>query len=173
VDLSGCSGCAVVASRGGVVAGLGAALVTTPTGAALLSVRPGGSRAGAINVPYGSTFPPPDGGVLACGNGGRCVVVGRQQDGTAILSAFALAADGSWRDLSGSGGFPSATGVGTAADLDGDGNLEIVVQEALQDGVGWIVFGWIGDRYEIRGCAAVIGSALPRASDLAVDACAS
>jgi hypothetical protein len=173
VDLGGCAGCAVVASRAGVVTSLGAALVSTPNGAALLSVRPDGSRVGAINVPYGSSFPRPAGGVLACDNGGRCVIVGRQQDGTAILSAFALAADGTWRDVSGSGGFPSATGVGIVTDLDGDGHLDIVVQEALPDGVGWIVFAWSGDRYEVRGCAPVIGPGLPRSSDLTAGACAS
>lgn len=173
VDLAGCSGCSVVASRAGVASGLGAALVSTGPGAALLSVRADGSRVGVINVPYGSSFPRPAGGVLACDSGARCVVVGRQSDGTAILSAFLLGADGTWRDVSGSGGFPSATGVGAAADLDGDGRLELVVQEALADGVGWIVFAWAGDRYTVRGCAPVVGSALPAASDLSPNDCSS
>lgn len=173
VDLSGCSGCSVVATRADVAGGLGAALVSTKTGAVLLSVRADGSRAGVINVPYGSSFPRPAGGLLACDGGSRCVVVGRQTDGTAILSAFQLGTGGAWRDVSGSGGFPSATDVGAPADLGGDGSLELVVQESQPDGVGWIVFGWGGSGYTIIGCAAVVGNSLPDPGDLSTGACSS
>ncbi|HEY7811878.1 MAG TPA: hypothetical protein VIC62_01490 [Nakamurella sp.] len=171
--MSGCTGCSLVATRADVVGGLGAALVATKTGAALLSVRADGSRAGVINVPYGSSFPRPAGGLMSCDTGARCVVVGRQSDGTAILSAFQLGASGTWHDVSGSGGFPSATDVGAPADLDGDGSLDLVVQESLPDGVGWIVFTWSGDDYTVKGCAAVVGTSLPDAGDLSRDSCSS
>jgi hypothetical protein len=128
---------------------------------------------GAINVPYGTTFPRPTGGVLACDSGSRCVVVARQSDGSAILSAFLLSASGIWTDVSGSGGFPSATAVGRSVDLEGDGALDIVVQEALEDGVGWIVFSWTGGHYSVRGCAPVLGSGLPDTSELSADSCSS
>ena len=147
--------------------------MATGTGAVLLSVNGNGSRAGVINVPYGSSFPAPADGRLACDAAARCVVVGRQSDGTAILSVFALGAGGAWTDESGSG-FPSATSVGQAVDVDGDGVLEIAVQESDGSHTGWIVFAWSGDKFTIKGCAPAGGSAaVPAPGALSPDACLS
>jgi hypothetical protein len=173
VDLSGCGACRVVATRANVVGGLGAALVSTSAGALLLSVHADGSRAGVINVPYGSTFPSPTAGRLACDVAGRCVLVARQPDGNAILSAFALSSDGGWRDVSGSGGFQSGTGVGLPVDVNGDGVLDIAVQETAGAAVGWVVFAWAGSGFEIDGCAPATSQTPPTARALSMDSCLS
>jgi hypothetical protein len=172
VDLSKCAGCTVIATHRNVTGNLSAALVSTSKGAVLLSVRPDGSPAGIINVPYGVSFPAPAAGTLPCDSASRCVVTGRQPDGTAILSAFELGADGAWRDMSGTDAFPSATGQGRAADLDGDGVLEIAVQEATDGRTTWLVFGWSGDRFTVLGCSPA-SDTLPSAGDLSQDACLS
>jgi hypothetical protein len=172
VELSNCAGCTVIATHRDVSGDLSAALVTTSKGAVLLSVRPDGSPAGIINVPYGASFPSPAGGALPCDSASRCIVTGRQPDGTAILSAFELSADGAWRDMSGSDAFPSATAQGRAADLNGDGVLEIAVQESGDDRTNWMVFSWSGDRFTLLGCAPV-SDTLPSAGDLSPDGCLS
>jgi hypothetical protein len=172
VDLSNCAGCTAIATHRAVTGTLSAALVTTSKGAVLLSVRPDGSPAGIINVPYGASFSPPAGGTLPCDSAARCIVTGRQPDGTAILSAFELSADGAWRDMSGSAAFPSATAQGRAADLDGDGVLEIAVQESADGRTNWLVFSWSGDRFTLLGCAPA-SDTLPSAGDLSRDGCLS
>lgn len=172
VNLSNCAGCTVVATHRNVNGTLSAALATTAKGAVLLSVRPDGSPAGVINVPYGATFPTPAGGTLPCDAAARCIVTGRQSDGTAILSAFELTGDGAWRDMSGNDAFPSATPKAVAADVNGDGLLEIAVQESGDGRTTWLVFGWSGDRFTVLGCAPA-SDTLPSAGELAKDVCLS
>ncbi len=172
VDLSGCPGCTVIATHRGVAGSLSAALATNARGAVLLSVRGDGGIAGAINVPYGATFPTPTGKSLPCDDSGRCIVTGRQSGGHAILSAFHLGADGSWKDVSGDDGFPSATSTGLATDVDGDGMLDIAVQESAGDLTDWMVLTWSGGRFTVLGCAVASGP-VPPASELSRDVCLS
>lgn len=154
MNLSTCPGCTVLAGRKAVTGSFSAVLAVAANGrAVLLSVGPDGSPVGVINVPYGTSFPAPAGGVLVCDQGGRCVVSARQGDGNAILSAFELTSTGAWRDVSGNDGFPSGTPSGLARDVTGDGALDVLVQES-GDGLSvWLVFGWNGDKYAVLGCA--------------------
>ena len=151
VSLANCDGCTVVATHRDVTGGLSAALVGTGSRAILLSVGAGGATAVVIGVPYGAAFPPPDGGVLACGQG-RCVVDGRQPDGRAILSAFELTDSGAWRDISGDDAFPSATEPGVVVDIDG--SPAIAVQDQGDAGAVWMLYTWNGQRYVVVGCSA-------------------
>ncbi|MBM9467927.1 hypothetical protein [Nakamurella leprariae] len=150
VDLSACPGCAVLASAAGVQGALGAALITTGGRALLVSVDAGGALRGTINVPYGTAFAAD---ALRCDPAARCIVVGRQGDGRAVLSAFQLTTTGAWRDVSGNDAFPSGTDQGRAVDLGG-GELGIAVQDGSADPALWLVFGWSGDRYTVIGCSA-------------------
>lgn len=152
VSLENCDGCTVLATHRGVTGELSGALVGTGSGRAiLLSVRPDGSVAGVIGVPYGAAFSAADGGVLACAQG-RCVVQGRQADGRAILSAFELTDSGAWRDVSGDDAFPSATERAAVIDLGGE--LGIAVQDQGSGEAVWILYRWSGDRFVVVGCAA-------------------
>lgn len=172
VDLSHCSGCTVIATRADVTGTLSAALATTARGAVLLSVRPGGGIAGVINVPYGATFPVPSGKSLPCDRSGRCIVTGTQSNGHAVLSAFALSADGAWQDVSGNDGFPSATDRGVATDVNGDGLLDIAVQESAGGLTTWMVLTWSGDRFSVLGCAPDADT-VPASDTLSPDSCLS
>ncbi len=172
VDVSRCAGCTVIATHAHAAGALSAALVASPTGAALVSARPDGSIVGVVNVPYGTAFPVPAGNALPCDASGRCIVSGRAASGTAILSAFQLGADGSWRDVSGNDGFRSATARGQAADVDGDGLLEVAIQEAGGGATRWMVFSWSGDRFALLGCAPAADS-VPNAAALSPKSCLS
>ena len=172
VDLATCTGCTVIATHAAVTGTLSAALATTARGAVLLSVRPGGAIAGVINVPYGATFPTPAGRALPCDRSGRCVITGRQANGNAILSAFELAADGSWRDVSGNDAFPSSNARGIATDVTGDGLLDIAIQETGGGLTTWMVLSWSGDRFAVLGCAPASES-VPPAGQLSPDSCLS
>ena len=152
VSLANCDGCTVLATHRGVTGELSGALVGTGSGRAiLLSVRPDGTVAGVIGVPYGAAFSAPDGGVLACAQG-RCVVQGRQADGRAILSAFELTDSGAWRDVSGDDAFPSATERAAVVDLGGA--LGIAVQDQGSAEAVWMLYQWSGDRFAVVGCTA-------------------
>jgi len=172
VDLSHCAGCTVIATHPQVSGTLSAALATTSRGAVLLSVRSDGAIAGVINVPYGATFPAPSGKSLPCDSSGRCIVTGRQTDGEAILSAFHLTSDGAWQDVSGDGGFPSATPRGLATDVDGDGLLDIAVQESGDGTTTWMVLTWSGEHFTVLGCAPA-SDVVPSAGELSPDSCLS
>ena len=152
VSLENCDGCTVLATHQGVTGDLSGALVGTGSDRAiLLSVRPDGSVAGVIGVPYGAAFSAPDGGVLACAQG-KCAVQGRQADGSAILSAFELTDSGAWRDVSGDDAFPSATERAAVVDLGGQ--LGIAVQDQGTAEAVWMLYQWSGDRFAVVGCAA-------------------
>jgi len=172
VDLSRCTGCTVIATHAAVAGALSAALATTDRGAVLLSVRPDGAVAGVINVPYGASFPAPPEKSLPCDGSGRCIVVAKQADGDAILSAFELTSDGAWRDVSGNDAFPSGTDRGVAADINDDGLLDIAVQESGGGQVAWMVLAWSGDRFSVLGCAPA-SDVVPSAGELSKDACLS
>ena len=152
VSLANCDGCTVLATHRDVTGDLSAALVATPSSRAiLLSVGPDGQVSGVVGVPYGAAFSAPDGGVLACAQA-RCVVVGRQSDGRAILSAFELTSSGAWRDISGDDAFPSATERAAVVDLGGE--LGIAVQDQGDGAAVWMLYTWGGDRYAVLGCSA-------------------
>lgn len=100
----------MLATHAGVTSSLGAALVSTgQRRAALLSLRADGSVSGAANVLYGNSFPNPPGGQLACDAAGRCIVLAKQDDGTAIASVYQLHAGGDWADVTGQPGLKSVT----------------------------------------------------------------
>ena len=169
VSLANCDGCTVLATHRNVTGDLSAALVGTGPRAILLSVAANGAAAGVINVPYGSAFPEPDGGVLACAES-RCVVQGRQPDGRSILSAFELTGTGAWRDVSGDDAFPSATEQGAVVDIGG--SLAIAVQDQADAGAVWLLYTWSGDRYVVVGCSAD-GSAPTSVDAVSPDRCLS
>ncbi len=151
VQLVGCQDCAVLATNSNVVGAVSAALISTEGRAALLSVNAAGAVLGVLNVPYGVTFPAPAGGELACGAGGRCIVVAAQSDGHPILSAFQLAADGGWRDLSGNTGFVSGTAKGQAVAIEDA--LGVAIQVTDGSTTVWTVLAWDGSRFSSLGCA--------------------
>lgn len=152
VSLANCEGCTVLATHREVTGDQSAALVGTSAGRAiLLSVGGDGQVNGVVGVPYGAAFAAPDGGVLACAQS-RCVVVGRQSDGRAILSAFELTSSGAWRDISGDDAFPSATERGAVVDLGGE--LGIAVQDQGNGPAVWMLYTWGGDRFAVLGCTA-------------------
>lgn len=168
VDLAACDGCTVIGVAPGVRNGLAAALATAPRGAVLLATRADGTVSGAINVPYGVTFRAPN-GPLPCDGSGRCFVIG-DQGGEAVVSAFSLGPDGTWRDVTAAGGFRSATGTVAIRDFTDDGLLDIAVQARQPRGVLWVVHAWSGDRFAVAGCALDPGSA-PSNEALSMGAC--
>lgn len=169
VSLANCDGCTVLATHRDVTGDRSAALVGTGSRAILLSVAADGATIGAIGVPYGAAFAEPEGGVLGCAQG-RCVVQGRQPDGTAILSAFELTDTGAWRDVSGDDAFPSATE--QAAVLNIDGALALAVQNQGDGRTVWLLYTWNGDRYVVVGCSAD-GSAPTSVAAVSPDQCLS
>lgn len=151
LDLVGCADCTVLGTHADVVAGYSVALILRGGRATLLSVDGDGAVVGAINVPYGSTFPAPPDGRLACGAGGRCVLAAAQPDGRTILSAYELGATGTWRDLSGTGGFLSATSSGGPVALEDAYGAAIQVSDGTT--TVWTVLSWDGERFSSIGCA--------------------
>ncbi|MET3807364.1 hypothetical protein ABIB25_004387 [Nakamurella sp. UYEF19] len=169
VTLANCPGCTVLATHAGVTSTLGAALVATGQGrAALLSLRGDGSVAGAANVLYGSSFPTPSGGQLACDAGGRCIVIAQQADGTAIASAYQVNAAGVWAEVSGQGGIASVTA--KAQTLTVGGGVGVAVQDQADGTTVWIVYEWAGDGYSVAGCTA---AAVPDPNALSMTSCLS
>lgn len=151
VQLVDCADCAVIGTHANVVGSYSAALTTRGGRATLLAVDPAGTVAGVLNVPYGVSFPPPAEGRLACGAGGRCVVVAGQPDGTAVLSVFELTAAGTWRDLSGAGGFVSATSKGAPVAIED--SLGVAIQVSDGATTVWTVLSWNGQQFSVLGCA--------------------
>lgn len=171
IALADCGGCSVIATFEASDGGFSAAEVATAGGrVVLLSIAADGQVAGVVNVPYGASFPTPPDGALPC-DGVRCVVIGRQSDGRAILSAFEITDSGAWRDVSGDDAFPSASERGGAVDLDS--GLGVAVQDRSDAATVWLVYGWNAgeDRFAPIGCAPD-GPTLP-AAGLSVDACLS
>lgn len=150
VQLVGCEDCQVLGTHADVVAGYSAALISQGGRAAVISVDPAGGLVGIMAVPYGVTFAVQPGGRLACGAGGRCLVVAAQSDGRVVLSAFALGADGNWTDLSGSGGFVSATTKGLPVALEDA--LGAAVQVTDGTTTVWNVLAWNGSAFATLGC---------------------
>jgi len=163
----------VIAVHADVAGSFSAALATTPNGAVLLAAKPTGTVAGAMNVPYGVTFPAPAGGVLPCDMSGRCFVLATQHGGNSVISAFALGSDGSWRDVTASGGFRSDTLVGAVVDVTGDGLLDVAVQASVGGKAVWRVLVWSGDGFAVLGCAPATdgASTVPPAARLSPAAC--
>lgn len=163
----------MIAAHADVAGSLSAALATTPNGAVLLATKPTGTIAGAMNVPYGVTFPAPAGGVLPCDISGRCFVLATQHGGNSVISAFALGSDGNWRDVTASGGFRSDTPVGAVVDVTGDGLLDVAVQASVGGKAVWRVLVWSGDGFAVLGCAPATdgASAVPPAARLSPAAC--
>ncbi len=152
VSLANCDGCSVIGSRLGVSGDLSAALVSTSAGRALLlSVQPDGAVRGVINVPYGSSFPAPAGGVLACDASAHCAVEAKLGDGRAIVSTFELTGSGAWRDISGDDAFPSATDRSAVVDLGGE--IGVAVQDRADAAPVWMLYRWSGERFTVVGCA--------------------
>ncbi len=163
----------MIAAHADVAGSLSAALATAPGGAVLLAAKPTGTIVGAMNVPYGVTFPAPAGGVLPCDTSGRCFVLATQHGGNSVISAFALGSDGSWRDVTASGGFRSDTPIGAVADVTGDGLLDVAVQASVAGRAVWRVLVWSGDGFAVLGCAPATdsASAVPPAARLSPAAC--
>jgi hypothetical protein len=159
----------VLATHAGVTSTLAAALVATGPGhAALLALRVDGSVAGVGNVVYGRTFPTPPGGQLACDSGGRCIVIAQQSDGTAVASVYQVNSQGVWSEVTGQPGIASVTG--KAQTLAVDGGIGVAVQDQADGTTVWIVYGWEGDGYGLKGCTA---AAIPDQHALTMDACLS
>lgn len=172
VDMTKCEGCQVIGVAAAVQPGLDAALATAPQGAVLLATRADGAVVGVANIPYGATFPAPAGKVLPCDRSGRCFVTAVQPQGNGVISAFHLAPDGQWRDVTASGGFTSAAPTALVRDVDGDGLLDIAVQAAADGALRWVVYHWSGDRFTALGCAP--GSAqIPGGAALSLGGCSS
>ncbi len=151
VTLANCPGCAVLATHASVTSTLGAALVATGQGkAALLALRGDGSVAGAANIVYGASFPTPAGGQLACDANGRCIVIALQADGTAIASAYQVNAQGTWADVTGLPGITSLTS--QAETLTVGNGIGVAVQDKADGSTVWIVYGWAGNGYSVKGC---------------------
>jgi len=142
----------VLGAHAGITSSLGAALVATGPGhAALLALRADGSVAGAANVLYGTSFPSPPGGELACDSGGRCIVIAKATDGTAVASAYQLSAAGGWADVTGQeGGIVSATA--DARTVTVAGKVAVAVQERADGSTVWTVYAWDGAGYSVIGC---------------------
>ena len=113
--------------------------------------------------------------MLPCDTSGRCFVLARGGDGNAVIAVFLLAADGSWRDVTPSGGIRSASGIGTAVDVTGDGLLDVAVQASVAGGTVWRVLAWSGDGFSLLGCAPATDGAVapPPAARLTAAACSS
>lgn len=169
VTLANCPGCTVLATHAAVTSTLGAALVATAQGrAVLLALRGDGSVAGAANLTYGSSFPTPPGGQLGCDSNGRCIVIAKQDDGTAIASAYQVSAAGTWADVTGQPGITSATADARTLAV-GDG-IGVAVQDQADGSTVWIVYGWDGGRYAVKGCTA---AATPDVAALSMSSCLS
>lgn len=148
---------------------LNAALVATGQGrAALVALRADGSVAGAANVLYGTSFPNPPGGQLACDSGARCIVVAKQNDGTAIVSAYQMSVAGGWTDVTGPAGIVSATA--KALTLPVGSGTGVAVQDQAGESVVWVVYDWDGERYSVKGCT---GAQTPDANGLSMGSCLS
>ncbi len=150
VQLVGCQDCQVLGTHGDVVGGYSAALVSQGGRAAVISVDRAGTLVAIQSVPYGVTFAAQPDGRLACGAGGRCLVLATQADGKAVLSAFGLGADGRWTDLSGSDGFVSATDKAVAVMLEDA--LGAAVQVTDGTTTIWNVLAWNGSEFATLGC---------------------
>ena len=124
--------------------------------------------AGAANVTYGTSFPTPAGGQLPCDASGRCIVIAQQADGTAIASAYQVNAAGTWSDVTGPAGMTSVTAVARTLTV-GDG-IGVAVQDEADGSTVWIVYGWDGQGFAVKGCTA---SAEPDSSNLSMDSCLS
>jgi len=161
VQLTGCDGCSVIGSKKSVAGAYSAALISRAGRGALVSVAADGAVRGVVNIPYGSSFPAPAQALLPCDDDGRCVVTA-EQGGTAVLSVFSLDSNGQWTDLSGDGGYPSATGKGGPITVNG--SLGVAVQEADGGAPVWMVLTWNGDRFAVLGCAA--DGPMPAVGDL-------
>ncbi len=169
VTLANCPGCTVLATHAAVTSTLGAALVATGQGrAALLALRGDGGVAGAANLTYGTSFPTPAGGQLGCDTNGRCIVIAKQTDGTAIASAYQVSAAGTWADVTGQPGITSATAEARTLTV-GDG-VGVAVQDQADGSTVWIVYGWDGDGYAVKGCTA---AAEPDVNALSMTSCLS
>lgn len=169
MQLAHCPKCLVLGTHAGVTSTLNAALVATGQGrAALLALRFDGSVAGGANVLYGTSFPNPPGGQLACDSSARCIVVAKQKDGTAIASVYQVSAAGGWTDVSGPAGIVSATAKALTLPV-GDG-LGVAVQDQADGSVVWVVYGWDGEGYSGKGCTA---AEMPEANALSMDSCLS
>ncbi len=169
VKLANCPSCTVLGTHAGVTSNLGAALVATGPGrAALLALRADGSVAGVGNVVYGTTFPTQNEGQLACDSGSRCIVVAQQSDGTAIASAYQVSAAGVWSEVTGQPGIASVTG--KAETLVVGGGMGVAVQDEADGTTVWIVYGWDGDRYGVKGCTT---ATTPDPKALTMDTCLS
>lgn len=159
----------MLATHAGVTSTLGAALVATGPGhAALLALRGDGSVAGLANVLYGSTFPSPPGGQLGCDTSGRCIVVAQQSDGAAIASAYRVSAAGVWSEVTGQPGIASVTA--KAQTLPVGGGVGVAVQDSADGTTVWVVYGWAGDGYAVKGCTT---AATPDQKPLTMTACLS
>ena len=159
----------MLATHAGVTSTLGAALVATGPGrAALLALHADGRVAGVQNIVYGSTFPTPPGGQLACDSGGRCIVIAQQNDGTAIASAYQVSASGVWADVTGQRGIRSATAKEQTLMVGGD--VEVAVQDQADGTTVWMVYAWQGGGYAVKGCTT---AATPAPSTLTMRACLS
>ncbi len=150
VRLAECADCQVLGTHANVVDGYSAALISQGGRAVIAAIDPSGAPAGILAVPYGVTFAAPADGRLACGAGGRCIVVAAMADGRAVLSAYGLAADGTWTDLSGSGGFVSATAKGLPVSLEDE--LGAAVQDTDGTRTVWNVLSWNGSAFATLGC---------------------
>lgn len=169
VQLANCPNCTVLGTHAGVTSSLGAALVSTgQRRAALLSLRADGSVSGAANVLYGNSFPNPPGGQLACDAAGRCIVLAKQDDGTAIASVYQLHAGGDWADVTGQPGLKSVTSEARTLTVGGD--VEVAVQDAADGSTVWVVYAWDGSGYAVKGCT---GAAVPDQQTLAMTSCLS
>lgn len=168
VTLANCAACTVLATHAAVTQTLGAALVATGPGhAALLSIKRDGGVGGAVNLLYGSTFPTPPGGQLACDSGGRCIVIAQQADGTAIASAYQVSAAGAWTDVTGRP-ITSATAIAQTLAV-GDG-VGVAVQDQADGSTVWTVYTWDGHGYSVKGCTA---ASTPAVNTLSITSCLS
>lgn len=136
-----------------------------------MSLRSNGSVGGVVNIPYGSSFPSPDGAALPCDVAARCLVTALRPDGHAVLSAWQLGDSGGWTDVSIPGGFVSLTGRAGPVDLDGGLGVAVQVAATGTGGTGWLVYAWSGQGYAVLGCAT--GGAEPDVGSLSPDSCPS
>jgi len=153
VTLANCPGCAVLATHAAVTSTLSAALIATSQGhAALLALRGDGSVSGVANMAYGTSFPTPPGGQLGCDSNGRCIVISQQKDGTAIVAAYQVSAAGVWADVTGQPGIASVTAA--AISLTVGNGIGFAVQDQADGSKVWIVYGWDGSGFSVKGCSA-------------------
>ena len=132
-----------------VVTGFSAALINAGGRVALVSVRSNGAIGSATNVVNGATFPAIPGGLLPCDLGGRCMVIALESDGTAVVSAYTLGADGQWSAAGDA--VSSATSAAVSLDLDGDTGF--AVQSSANGLTVWTVYAWKEDGFTPVGCS--------------------